>query len=97
MTDQPQVRDNREAEQFEITVEGETAFLAYERSADSLVLIHTEVPVALRGHHLGEDLVKAALAAGAAEHLRIVVVCPFVKAYLRKHPEAASGQNLSNP
>jgi predicted GNAT family acetyltransferase len=96
MTDE-QVRDNRDDEQFEITVEGETAFLAYERSADALVLVHTEVPPALRGHHLGETLVKAALDAAAAEKLRIVALCPFVRAYLRKHPDAITDQNLSKP
>jgi hypothetical protein len=46
-------------------------------------LIHTEVPPALRGRHLGDTLVKAALEAGRAAGLRIVVVCPFVRAYLR--------------
>jgi uncharacterized protein len=85
----PQVHDNREAEQFEITVDGETAFLAYERTPEALVLIHTEVPEALRGHQLGETLVKAALDAARAEGLRIVPLCPYVKAYLRKHPDAA--------
>jgi predicted GNAT family acetyltransferase len=84
-----EVRDNREQDQFEITVEGVTAFLAYERTPDSLVLIHTEVPPSLRGHHLGDRLVQAALQAARAEGLRIVPLCPFVKAYLRKHPDAA--------
>jgi uncharacterized protein len=85
----PQVRDNREEAQFELTVDGQTAFLAYERTPTTLVLIHTEVPPALRGHQLGETLVKAALAAAAAEGLHIVPLCPYVKAYLRKHPDAA--------
>jgi predicted GNAT family acetyltransferase len=44
------------------------------------------VPAAWRGHHLGEALVEAALEAGHAEGLRIVALCPFVKAYMRKHP-----------
>jgi uncharacterized protein len=67
-------------------VNGETAFLVYERTADALTLIHTEVPPALRGHHLGEALVEAALQAGRAAGLRIVAVCPFVRAYMRNHP-----------
>jgi uncharacterized protein len=50
-----------------------------------LTLIHTEVPEALRGRHLGDELVEAALAAGHSAGLRIVAVCPFVQAYLRKH------------
>ncbi len=87
MTEQ-QVRDNREAEQFEITVDGKLAYLVYERTPDTMLLIHTEVPSELRGHHLGEMLVKASLDAAAAEGLRIIALCPFAKAYLRKHPDA---------
>jgi len=46
------VIDNREAQQFEIHVDGETAFLAYQRSDSALALVHTEVPERLRGRHL---------------------------------------------
>jgi hypothetical protein len=48
------VRDNREINRFELTADGGTAFLVYERNPDTLVLIHTEVPDHLRGHHFGE-------------------------------------------
>jgi predicted GNAT family acetyltransferase len=67
-------------------VDGRTAFLAYERTPTSLVLVHTEVPPALQGRHLGDVLAKAAIDAAHVEGLQVVVVCPFVKAYLRKHP-----------
>lgn len=82
----PVVRDNREAHRFEVTVDGHTAFLVYDRGVDTLTLIHTEVPEPLRGHHLGEELVIAALDAARREHRRAVVVCPFARAYLRRHP-----------
>jgi predicted GNAT family acetyltransferase len=82
------VRDDRQAHRFELSVNDQTAFLAYQRTADSLVLVHTDVPPALRGQHLGDVLVEAALAAARAEGLRVIAECPFVKAYLRKHPSA---------
>jgi hypothetical protein len=81
------VTDNRALSRFELDVDGQTAFLVYERPPGALRLIHTEVPEALRGRHLGDVLVKAALDAGRMERLRIVAVCPFVTAYLRKHPQ----------
>jgi hypothetical protein len=34
-------------------------------------------------------LVKAAIDSARAEGLRIIAVCPFVRAYLRRHPETA--------
>ena len=83
------VTNNSSPHRFELTIGNETAFLSYERSPDSLVLVHTEVPAALRGQHLGDALVNAALDYGHREHLRIVVQCPFVSAYLRKHPDLA--------
>ena len=86
MSDAEQVIDNAAAERFELQVDGQTAFLKYERANGALALIHTEVPEALRGRHIGERLVKSALDAARVDGLRIVPICPFVRAYLRKHP-----------
>jgi predicted GNAT family acetyltransferase len=80
------VRDNAAQSRFELPVNGDTAFLQYERGPRTLTLIHTEVPPSARGQHVGGRLVEAALQAGRAEGLSIVAVCPFVRAYLRKHP-----------
>jgi predicted GNAT family acetyltransferase len=80
------VADNRALSRFELIVDGRTAFLAYERTNDSLTLIHTEVPLELRGRRYGEALVEAALGVARSEGLRVSVVCPFARAYLRRHP-----------
>jgi uncharacterized protein len=82
----PGIRDNRAESRFELTRDGQTAILVYDRTPKSLVLVHTEVPPALRGHHLGEALVKAGVEAARAEGLRIIATCPFAREYLRKHP-----------
>ena len=85
---QPAVSDNRALNRFELTMDGLTAFLAYERTPDTLRLIHTEVPEGLRGRHVGDALVEAALQAGRSGGSSIVAVCPFVRAYMRKHRPA---------
>src|SRR5262245_24658633 len=61
---EPEVSDNPSLSRFELVVDGHTAFLTYERTANSMTLVHTEVPRALRGRHLGETLVESALAFG---------------------------------
>jgi predicted GNAT family acetyltransferase len=78
------VTDNPTLNRFELSVDGHTAFLVYQRTPQTLTIVHTEVPEALRGRKIGDALVKAAIDAGHAESLRIVAVCPFARAYLRR-------------
>src|SRR5262249_10039765 len=82
------VTDNREASRFELVLDGDTAVLQYTRTPQSLVLVHTEVPPSLRGRHLADALAKAAIEDAHAEGLQVVAVCPFVRAYLQRHPES---------
>lgn len=82
----PVVADNREASRFEIVIDGKTAVLIYERRPGAIVLRHTEVPVELRGKQLGERLAETALRSGRAEGLSLIIECPFVREYVRRHP-----------
>ncbi len=81
------VRDNVDLQRFEIAIDGQTAFLTYERKPNAMVFIHTEVPPPLQGRGLANVLAKAGLEAARAEGLMIVAVCPVVRAYLVKHPQ----------
>lgn len=85
----PGISDHRARRRFELTVEGQTAFLAYERTNDTFTIVHTEVPVELRGRHFGERLVNFAMDVARREGLRISVVCPFARTYLRRHPPSS--------
>jgi len=82
------VRDNREASRFETLVEGHLAYLTYARRPHAFALVHTEVPDALRGRGVGSALAKFGLEAARAEGHPVRVLCPFVRAYLERHPEA---------
>jgi uncharacterized protein len=84
-----EVSDNAARSRLELTVDGHTAFLAYERRKDSFIVIHTEVPPEIRGRHFGETLVDSALALARREGLRVSIVCPFARAYLRRHPPSS--------
>jgi predicted GNAT family acetyltransferase len=79
------VSDNVAQRRFELKVDGHVAYLEYERTPNTLTLIHTEVPVEIRGRHIADRLVEAALAIGRSEGRRIVVICPFARAYMRRH------------
>jgi predicted GNAT family acetyltransferase len=85
------VRDHDDASRFEVVIDGLVAFLQYERRTDGFVIVHTEVPESLRGRGIATQLAKVALQSARAEGLPIVVRCPFVRAYLRKHAIGQTG------
>jgi predicted GNAT family acetyltransferase len=66
---------------------GDVAVILYRLGRDEIELWHTEVPPALAGHGIGSRLVRAALDDARARGLRVVPTCPFVSAFLRRHPE----------
>jgi predicted GNAT family acetyltransferase len=59
--------------------------IRYRRVPGGLALVHTEVEP--KRHGLGTELVKGALDDLRDRGLRVVPVCPFVAAYIRRHPE----------
>jgi uncharacterized protein len=80
------VTHNEANGQFEIALGNEKALLQYRRTDHSITLVHTEVPQASRGRGLGNQLIRAALDYAHFNQLKVIPVCPFVKAYLKKHP-----------
>ena len=84
------VTHNEAKGQFEIVLGQEKAVLTYHRTEKHITLLHTEVPSTSRGRGLAKQLVRAALDYAHFNQLQVIAVCPFVKAYLAKHPEAAT-------
>lgn len=82
----PEVRHDRASSRFEAELEGEPAVLTYRRTDDRIDLLHTGVPEPFRGRGIGKRLVRAALEHARAERLEVVPSCPFVRAYLERHP-----------
>jgi predicted GNAT family acetyltransferase len=78
---------NSESNRMELAVGANTAFINYKLSHELLYLIHTEVPEELEGKGVGSAIVLKALQYAKDEHLKIVPLCPFVQAYLKRHPE----------
>lgn len=82
------VRDNDAAHRYELLVEDEVVGeLIYRARDDVVTLIHTEIAPQFEGHGLGEQLVAHALDDIRAHGMRMVPLCPFVGAYLRRHQE----------
>jgi uncharacterized protein len=79
--------NNEKEQQFEARLEGEMGSLVYRMHEGKLVLMHTEVPEKLGGRGIASALAKHALDYGRSRHLPVKVYCPFVLAYLKRHPE----------
>lgn len=73
---------------FVARVSGGEAELRYRPQPDGGIdLNHTEVPSAARGQGVGDQLVRAALDWARANARRVSVTCPYVSAWMRRHPD----------
>ena len=95
MTAEPTVLDVPERSRFEIHVDGGLAgFAQYRMKAGAneggelMVFTHTQIDDAFEGRGLGSTLVRAALDAARRRGLAVRPDCPFVRAYVARHPDA---------
>ena len=89
------VRDNREKHRFEIDLgDGSSAIAEYRLRAGKIMFVHTEVPSAHEGRGIGSLLVRTALASARERGLKVIPICPFFVAYIKKHAEE---QDLLDP
>lgn len=78
-----------ERTRFEITVAGVPAgFTEYRVTQEGYYsFFHTEIDPGIGRRGLGSRLVGEAMAAMAEQGIAVLPRCPFVRAYLLKHPE----------
>lgn len=81
------VIDNRAEQEFELDVDGHRAVAAYQLEGGTIVFTHTVVPPAIEGRGVGSKLIRAALDSARDQGLKVVPQCPFVAAYIERHPE----------
>ncbi len=84
-----EVRDNPDESRFEAYVDGALAgYSAYVLSHGTVDFVHTEVDDACEGQGVGSALVRQSLdQLRARDGVRVTASCPFVRAWLRKHPD----------
>ena len=81
------VTHNENGQQFEMSVPNGKAVLRYKRGEKQIDLLHTVVPPEDEGNGHGTALVQAAFDYARKSDIEVVPTCPFVKAYVDKHPE----------
>lgn len=78
---------NPQAERFELSQDGVTAFAEYRLRDGDMLLPHTVVPPALEGHGIGGLLAQAALGYARQHGLKVKPTCSFMAAYITRHPD----------
>ncbi len=82
------VRDDEHRSRYVAERDGETlGVAAYTRTDGVTTFTHTIVDPAHEGEGVGSTLVRTALESERAAARTIVPRCPFVRAYLQRHPE----------
>ena len=81
------ITNNEKQQRFETVVDGETAFLEYRFYKNDIALMHTLVPKPLEGKGIASALAKYAFNHAKQHNQPVMVYCPFVAAFLKRHPE----------
>jgi predicted GNAT family acetyltransferase len=83
-----EVRDNPDKQRYDVFVDDQLAgYAAYRSTPGQLVFTHTKVDAAYEGHGVGSALARDALDDVRRRGLTVVPQCPFVSAYIRRHPD----------
>jgi predicted GNAT family acetyltransferase len=83
-----EVRDDPAQSRFEIRIDGTlVGFAEYRLHGTVADFTHTQIDEALEGRGLAGRLIGAALDATRAAGRQVRPYCPFVRAYIARHPE----------
>jgi predicted GNAT family acetyltransferase len=86
----PRVVDNPSELRYELWSGGTLGgLIRYTREDDVVTMVHTEIEPAFEGEGFGSALVSGALDDVRARGKRVRPLCPFVAAYVKRHPEYA--------
>jgi len=72
---------------FQAIVNGQRCVVDYRIAGKVLTITHTFVPPALEGRGIAAQLTQAVLDHARAQQLKVVAVCSYARAYIRRRPE----------
>ncbi|MFZ0384274.1 MAG: GNAT family N-acetyltransferase [Solirubrobacteraceae bacterium] len=80
--------DRPDRDQYEIELDGRrVGLLAYRVADGAITHSHTEIDPSVGGRGLGSALVRFALDDARARGLTVMPRCPFVAAFIERHPD----------
>lgn len=82
-----EVQDNAAASRFELEEDGAIAFANYRRRGTTVIIPHVEAAPRLRGTGAANRLMLGIMQKLRAEGARIVPLCSYASAWMRRHKE----------
>jgi len=77
---------NESENRFEAWIEGKFCKLDYLHDGDTILITHVGVHPEFRGQGIAGKLVQVSLDYAIEKSLRVIPMCSFAAAYIRKHP-----------
>jgi uncharacterized protein len=70
--------------QFRLLIEGQIALVDYQVKEGVFYLVHSEVPMALRGKSVGKELVTKTFEYLESHQIKSVAVCSYIQALAKR-------------
>ena len=82
-----EITHNPDKNRFETWIDGQLSKLDYSVDGDTIVMMHVGVHPAHRGQGVAGRVTQVALEYAKEKSLRVIPMCSYVGAYIRRHPE----------
>jgi predicted GNAT family acetyltransferase len=79
--------NNEQQMRFEVQQNGDVGFLEYRFYKKNIALMHTFVPESMEGKGFASALAAYAFNYAKENKKLVMVYCPFVATYIKRHPE----------
>ena len=87
MAQQYTIINNKQLQHFEIHDGDDIAYLEYRYYKKDIAFMHTEVPARMEGRGVASALAAHAFEFAREQKKPVMVYCPFVGKWLKRHPE----------
>jgi len=84
-----EITNNESERRFEVSINGLLSKLDYLQDEDTFVITHVGVQPELRGLGVAGKLTQASLEFAKSKSLRVIPMCSYASAFIRRHPEYA--------
>ncbi|MBX2820355.1 MAG: N-acetyltransferase [Rhodothermaceae bacterium] len=79
--------NNEKAKQYEADLGSAKAKIEYIPTKKMIVFTHTEVPREYEGQGVANKMIRHVLDEARENNMQVHPMCPFVKLFIRRHPE----------